>query len=126
MDPQNEKRKWARVEKKIRIDAIVIDPEKHEGLFKLDPIWTRDVGGNGLGLVTRAHCMVGAVIDLHFQLPGQDQPIEAKGRVVWSKLEDDSEDQYRIGLAFDEIGESDRKAIMQYVETEARKQSKIK
>ena len=126
MNPRDEKRKFARVEvgKKFRLDAIVIDPEKHESLFKLDPVWTRDIGGNGLGLRTHAHCMVGAEVDLHFQLPGQDEPIAAKGRVVWGKLEDNSNHEYRVGIAFKEIEEKDRQAIMKYVEMEARKQLK--
>ena len=124
MAPFGEKRKWTRIERRIKIDAILVDPEKREGLFKLDAVWTKDVGGNGLGLVTRAHCMVGSTVDLHFQLPGTQKPIEAKGRIVWSKLEENSNDQYRIGVAFAEIKESDRQAIMRYVESEAQKQSK--
>jgi hypothetical protein len=123
MNQPVEKRKWTRVERRFRISAIVIDPEKSEDLFKLDPVWTRDVGGNGLGLVTRVHCMVGAAIDLHFQLPGQAEPIHAKGRVVWSKLEDGSDDEYRVGIAFDRIREPDRQAIMRYVESEAKKRT---
>lgn len=120
----DEKRKYARIEvgKKFRIDAILIDPEKHETLFKLDPVWTRDIGGNGLGLKTRAHCLVGTEVDLHFQLPGEEHPIKAKGRVVWSKLEDGSDKDYRVGIAFKYIDERDRRDIMNYVEHEARKQ----
>ena len=117
----SEKRKWARLEKKIKIDAIIIDPSQKEGLFKLDPVWTKDVGGNGLGLITNAHCMVGLGIDLHFQIPGTNEPIQAKGRVVWSMLDGNSKNQYRIGVAFDTINEADRQAIVRYVETEARK-----
>ncbi|PIQ85090.1 MAG: hypothetical protein COV74_10865 [Candidatus Omnitrophica bacterium CG11_big_fil_rev_8_21_14_0_20_45_26] len=121
MAPFNEKRKWLRVEKKIKIDAIVVDPGKEGALFKLDPLWTKDVGGNGLGLITKARLAVGVSIDLKFQLPGQDKLIEAKGRVVWSKLEDGSDDVYRIGVAFQEINDKDRLVIMKFVESEAKK-----
>ena len=121
----NEKRKWLRVEKKIKIDAIVIDPakDKDKGLFRLDAVWTKDIGGNGLGLVTRAHCMVGSAINLDFQLPGAEKPIHAKGRVVWSKLDEGFKDQYRIGVAFESIGEADRQALMRYIEAEAKRET---
>ena len=121
----NEKRKWLRVEKKIKIDAIVIDPAKDKdgGLFRLDAVWTKDIGGNGLGLVTRAHCMVGSAINLDFQLPGVAKAIHAKGRVVWSKLDEGFKDQYRIGVAFESIDETDRQALMRYIEAEAKKET---
>ncbi len=121
MSDQTEKREWPRVSKRIKINAIVIDPQKKESLFDLDPVWTRDVGGNGLGLVTRVRCAVGAGIDVEFHLPRTDKPIKAKGRVVWSKLEDEAGHSYRVGVAFTEITEAERKAIRQYVEVEAKK-----
>ncbi len=121
MAAAQEKRQWLRVEKRIKVNAIIIDPAQTDSLFKLDPIWTKDVGGNGLGLITNARCMVGLAIDLHFQLPGLKDPIEAKGRVVWSMLEDETKNEYRIGVAFDKINEIDRKAIVRYVESEAKK-----
>ena len=101
----------------------MIDPQNKESVFKLDPIWTKDVGGDGLGLVTKAHCAVGAKLDLHFQIPNQMKMIEAKGRVVWSKIDDEAIKQYRIGVAFESIADADRIAIMKYIESEAKKQS---
>jgi len=126
MAADSEKRRWLRVEKKFQINTIQVDPSKKEGLFQLDAAWTKDVGGNGLGLLTRARLAVGVTIDLKFQLPGQAVPIEAKGRVVWSKLEQGSSDEYRIGLAFEQIEPKDRLAIMKFVEAEARRVTEAK
>mgnify|MGYP001613066790 CR=1 FL=1 len=119
----SERRKWTRVKKRIRINAIVIDSNQKEGLFRMDAVWTKDIGGNGLGLVTRAHCVVGSAIDVNFHLPGQEKAIEAKGRVVWSKLDEEVPGEYRIGVAFETIGETDRQTIMHYVESEAKKET---
>lgn len=118
-----DKRHWARAQKSFRIDVIIVDPSNQETPFKLDPLWTRDVGGNGLGLVTSVHCMVGAVMDLQFQLPNREEPIHTRGRVVWSKLEDGSNSKYRIGIAFDNINKADQQAIINYVNEEASKSS---
>lgn len=119
--PDNERRQWPRVERKIQIDAIVIDPEKEDSLFSADAAWTKDVGGNGLGLVTPARCAVGSSIGLQFHLPGREKAVETKGLVVWSKLEDNPERTYRIGVGFESIEEADREAVMRYIDAETKK-----
>lgn len=118
-----DKRKFQRIEKKFNIDAILIDPQNRESQFTLDPVWTKDVGGDGLGLITKVHCAVGARLNLHLQIPNYEKVIEARGRVVWSKIDDEGQKQYRIGVAFESIEDTDRIAIMKYVATEAKKQS---
>ena len=118
-----EKRKFTRVDQRVSVNAIVVDPSDDKTLFKLDPVWSKDVGGNGLGLVTSVHCRVGAVMDLEFQLPTREGPVHAKGRVVWSKL-GDNDKEYRIGVAFYSISDEDRDAIVRYVNVEAGKASR--
>ncbi len=121
---EKDKREWPRIEKRVQVNAAVIDPSNEKASFKLDPIWSKDVGGNGLGLLTSIHCMVGSAMALEFLLPNTKEPIRAKGRVVWSKLEDGSNKQYRVGVAFESISDSDREAIIRYVTAEAGKSSK--
>jgi hypothetical protein len=98
----------------------LIDPSKKQHVFKLDPAWTKDVGGHGVGLVTRAHCMVGSKLKLRFGIPGRPKPFEAEGTVVWSQLDDSSgSHEYRIGVAFDTVSKDDHQALMRFVEEQA-------
>lgn len=121
-----ERRKTPRVEKKFKITAIAIDAEQGDSLFTVDSVWSHDLNGTGLGLVTQVRCVVGLPIDIEFRLPGKREAIKAKGRVVWSKLDDEAKGLYRVGVAYESIDEADRRAITSYLKSEAKKTKKAK
>lgn len=112
-----ERRKWPRLARELPIKIVRTRPaeiSKRSG-FSIDPVWTRDLGGAGLGLNAPVHCPIGTELDLDFELPGRDGHIHAVVAVVYSKLEEGDKESYRVGVSYKTISEDERQAIIYYV-----------
>jgi uncharacterized protein (TIGR02266 family) len=68
----------------VRADGV----ESHEYAVNLSP--------RGLCLHHREELAVGEQVRVRFSLPGDDEPMEARGKVVWSSAPDEGEAE--VGL----------------------------
>ena len=112
-----DRRKWPRLARELPIKLVrakPIDLSQKSG-FSIDPSWTRDLGGAGLGLNAPVHCPIGTQLELEFNLPGRDESIHATVAVVYSKLEAGERESYRVGVSYKSINEDERQAIIYYV-----------
>lgn len=112
-----DRRKWPRLERELPIRITQAQPPAIVGKegFSIDPVWTRDLGGAGLGLNAPVHCPIGSELKLLFKLPGRDGEISATVTVVYSKLETGKKKVYRVGVSYRNIAEDERQAIIYYV-----------
>ena len=99
MLPYQNKRRSKRVKAKVRINC------KGEGVFFSD--FTRDIGLHGIGIETVALIENGTIVELFFSLPGETEPIVAKGKVIWSNVkrynDNDSNLNVVLGIEFSDI-----------------------
>jgi c-di-GMP-binding flagellar brake protein YcgR len=76
-----------------------------------------DLGGGGLRLATHEDLALGTVLLLRFTLPGAARETIARGRIVLSFYNADSE-QFFHGIAFTQIDPRDQETIVQFVAAE--------
>ncbi len=80
-----------------------------------------DVSGAGLRITTNKRLSSGALVEIEIYLPGNSQPIIAKGEVVWSdKIEEKKEAQgseecFFSGIRFTVIEEGNKNRLLDYV-----------
>ncbi len=112
-----DRRKWPRLARELPVKLVRTKPVdlSKKGGFSIDPAWTRDLGGAGLGLNAPVHCPIGTQLEIEFNLPGRDERIRAAVTVVYSKLEAGDRKTYRVGVSYKSINEDERQAIIYYV-----------
>ncbi|MBI4430960.1 MAG: PilZ domain-containing protein [Candidatus Omnitrophica bacterium] len=112
-----ERRKWPRLAHELPVKVVRARPPDvtTKSGFSIDPVWTRDLGGAGLGLNAPVHCTIGTELEIEFALPGRDGKIHATLVVVYSKLEAGEKESYRVGVSYKSIKEDERQAIIYYV-----------
>lgn len=84
--------------------------------------YSNNLSEGGIFIETEKPLSVGSPLTLRFTLPGVDRVFEAKGGVVW--VNDTSEGKQKrvpemgvgMGIQFNEIDDTDRKFIREYVE----------
>lgn len=78
---------------------------------------TKDMSADGLRLETRARDIEkGSLLELKLELHGANNPVHAKGKVVWMKqlsLEDDA--PYDVGIEFIEIEEDNKNTFLKFL-----------
>ena len=126
MNERKNKREWTRIQKELKVDVVSVVPRGGRASLKLDPILTKDVSGNGLGFVVSTDCAVGSILNLCFELPDRKETIQASAKVIWSKPKEETGRAHQIGVAFQEIEDLDRLAIIRYVEIEAKREAQGK
>ncbi len=72
----------------------------------------------GLFLVTRAPLAKGTTLELHFNVPGEVQPIEVSGEVVWVEKADASSEP-GMGIRFNDPSEETRQRVKTLIRTMA-------
>jgi uncharacterized protein (TIGR02266 family) len=65
--------------------------------------FTRNINEGGLFIETESPPPTDTRVALHFQLPGNDHPIEARGRVAWVRPASD-EGPAGMGVEFEHLG----------------------
>ena len=78
---------------------------------------TKDISADGLRLETKARDIEkGALLELKLELYGGNNPVHAKGKVVWIKqlsLEDDA--PCDMGIEFTEIEEDNKNTFLKFL-----------
>ncbi len=65
---------------------------------------TRDVGPNGMFVVTDQPRSVGEYLELRFALPGWDDPISVQCEVRWNRQRTSTDDGYAPGMGLRFVG----------------------
>ena len=90
-----------------------------EGITSIKTSFTENICPVGISLLVDEEIKINTLLSLKIYLPGSKDVIEAKGRVVWTRLSSflsrEKRKHYDLGIEFVEIDESDRKRIWQYV-----------
>jgi uncharacterized protein (TIGR02266 family) len=75
-----------------------------------------NVSSGGMFLITQSPFDRGTNLKINFSLPGQEQPVQAVGSVVWSRNERSAPDrQPGMGVQFIEIKKEDVERIRAFV-----------
>ncbi len=112
MHAYQNKRRSKRVKTKIRINC------KGEGVFFSD--FTRDIGLHGIGVETVAAIEKGTIVELFFSLPGEAEPIVAKGKVIWSDIRHSESGENNmnvvLGIEFQDIAEAHASKLYSFID----------
>ena len=76
---------------------------------------TLDISHGGIFLATEEMLQIGELIDMKFQLPDSDHPVEAVGRVAWQSTGAQRGTPIGFGVKFSRIDPSDLQLIVDYV-----------
>jgi len=94
-----DQRRTERTALEIRVDYSTVD-----ALF-CD--FTRNINEGGLFIETSDPCPVDTMVKLQFRLPGVDDPVRTRGRVVWV----DRGDPTGMGIEFEDLDAAARARI---------------
>ena len=94
-----------------RVNCIVPVDSKQGSLF--DQLQTIDISRGGLGFVSHQRIPINKRIAIELDLFDETEPVVVIGRVRWVKTIGKSEN-YRIGLAFEEVISGSQSRINQY------------
>jgi len=104
-----------------RLSAAVVEyaPVGKEELQEMS--FTRDVGAGGICIVVGEEIQKETILALKIYLPDNNNPIIAKGKVVWIRRSSFLErragkkEYYDLGMEFVALDEKDREKIYHYV-----------
>ncbi len=107
-----EKRKYVRLNSVFPVEFRFKESELIQG-------FTRNVSKDGLCIEvnmpsTPLPLKEEALLSLSIDIPLSKRPVRAKGRVMWLEKTDDSSPRYLIGVRYEQIGEPERKRIINY------------
>lgn len=102
----SDRRRSNRVELIVRVDYKTVD--------ELFSEFARNINEGGLFVETESPQQPGTLVDLHFRLPGSEQPVRATGTVV-RVCGPDSGDIPGMGIEFEELDADNRERINEMV-----------
>ena len=106
-----ERRKYIRLKTPVAVTYTI------PGTGVVNSSVTKDISADGLRLETGAKGVEeGSVLELKLELHGANNPVHAKGKVVWMKqlsLEDDA--PYDIGVELIEIEEDNKNTFLKFL-----------
>jgi uncharacterized protein (TIGR02266 family) len=97
-----ERRRFGRSDLLVRVEYSTIDEIFSE--------FTRDINEGGLFIETEKPRPTGTEVAMRFNLPGNDEPLQTIGRVVWVRSASD-QIPAGMGIEFDELSSEDRERI---------------
>jgi Tfp pilus assembly protein PilZ len=77
---------------------------------------TMNISAGGMCVLTADPLREGLVPEVSFELPEDPEPVVCKARIAWCRTSRIDPDLYEVGLAFTEMGDKDRKRVMEFVE----------
>jgi type IV pilus assembly protein PilZ len=98
-----DKRRSERAPIGVRVDYATVDAFFSE--------FTRDINEGGLFIATEEPCPVDTVVSLQFSIPGIDEAVRTRGRVVWVA----EGDAPGMGIEFEGLDSAARARINQLV-----------
>ncbi len=101
-----ERRRFGRTDLLVRVEYSTIDEIFSE--------FTRDINEGGLFIETEKPRPTGTEVVLRFNLPGNQEPLQTVGRVVWVRSATDL-DPAGMGIEFDELSDEDRDRINEMI-----------
>ena len=101
-----ERRRFGRTDLLVRVEYSTIDEIFSE--------FTRDINEGGLFIETEKPRPTGTEVVLRFNLPGNQEPLQTIGRVVWVRSATDL-DPAGMGIEFDELSDEDRDRINEMI-----------
>jgi len=101
-----ERRRFGRSDMLVRVEYSTVDEIFSE--------FTRDINEGGLFIETEKPRPTGTEVAMRFNLPGNYEPLQTIGRVVWVRSASDQEPS-GMGIEFDELSEQDRDRINQMI-----------
>ena len=99
----SERRKSERVGLLVRVTYQTVD--------ELFSEFAHNINEGGIFIETDNPQQVGSSVQLQFQLPGSDDPIEVTGTVVRNSDGNDGNESQGMGIEFDELNEEARQHI---------------
>jgi len=80
--------------------------------------YTQNISAGGIFIETREPLEVGTVVEMRFQPPGADEPIEVTGKVMWiNPYRENSDDNPNpgMGIQFEDITEETKEQLADVV-----------
>lgn len=106
-----ERRKYIRLKTPVSITYIIPNTGVGHNLT------TKDISADGLRLQTKSKDIrEGSILELKLELCGANNPVHAKGKVVWMKqlsLEDNA--MCDVGIEFTEIEEDNKNTFLKFL-----------
>jgi uncharacterized protein (TIGR02266 family) len=99
----NERRKSERVDLVVRVTYRTVD--------ELFSEFARNINDGGIFIETESPQEIGSTIQLQFNLPGNETPIEVTGTVVRTSRETSAEGPPGMGIEFGDLGAKHRDQI---------------
>jgi uncharacterized protein (TIGR02266 family) len=99
---EDERRRTARTDLLVRVEYSTVD--------ELFSEFTRDINDGGLFIETEKPRPAGTEVAMRFNLPGNEQPLQTVGRVVWVRSSG-GDAPPGMGIEFDELTRDDRQRI---------------
>lgn len=102
-------RKYARVEVHIPID-LVLEGEKANA-------YLNNLSEEGASLIADKSIPITTTMELNFNLPGMDVPVDVRADVLWTRpIYEDGESLFVHGMLFNRIQPEDREQLNQFID----------
>jgi len=101
-----ERRRAERADLVVRVDYQTVDEFFSE--------FARNINEGGLFVESETHHPLGTRVDLHFKLPGSDEPVQVSGSVVRTSP-GSSDEPPGMGIVFDDLDTQTRQRINELV-----------
>lgn len=112
-----ERRNLLRIPLVVSVTFLVNQQERTEE-YKVKSV---NISEGGIFLQTGIPLGLGTEVNLEFSLPGVEESLRCKGKVVWSKSSRNRGDAISgKGIEFTEFGDQYRKLLKKYIEEGAR------
>lgn len=104
-----DKRKFKRFE--FSVDAAY---KRHDDQSKSGKGMTGDFSREGLKFFTGEQLDKGTLLDLDFEIPGQERPVKATGEVMWCIAAESAPAPYAVGVKLVNIDPDDKFRVLDY------------
>jgi type IV pilus assembly protein PilZ len=93
----------------VRVDYATVDAMFSE--------FSRNINEGGLFIETETPLVLEELVQLHFRLPGVEDPFKVSGRVAWVREEGGPDGPPGMGVEFENLDENARRQIDEIVQS---------
>jgi c-di-GMP-binding flagellar brake protein YcgR len=106
-----ERRKFVRLDTSVRVRYKVLMPTNDHNDTN-----SRDLSAGGIKIEVKEPIKPSTLLWLEIKLPSENDPLEAKGEVIWQeKIITTENDRYEMGIKFLEMDLNDRNRLSKYL-----------